>query len=314
MDYRDYYTTLGVNRGASAEEIRRAYRRLARKYHPDVNPNNKGGEEHFKEINEAYEVLNDPKKRRKYDQLGANWQRYRQMGGDPGGFDWSKWFTGGTQGGARHTDTGYGDWDDLFGRGGFSDFFQSIFGGAPQRERQRPFALDGRSVEQPVQVSLQEAYLGTTRIVKVGQRRLEVKIPRGVKTGSRVRIAGEGEAGQKGGRTGDLYLVIRVSEHPRFKRHGDDLHIELAVDLYTMILGGEAVVETLDGRLSLKIPAETTCGRTFRLKGQGMPQLRGPSQRGDLYIKVQPILPENLELREKELFRQLSSIRSQASG
>lgn len=323
MEYKDYYRILGVNKSASSDEIRRAYRKLARKYHPDVNPNDPEAEARFKEINEAYEVLRDPEKRSKYDRLGANWQRYQQSGGEPGGFDWSQWFAGGgAPGGGQRVYTEYGDLDDLFGQGGFSEFFQSIFGGRGARSTdfggrgtrstgfgQQARSLRGRDLEHTVEVSLEEAYHGTTRILQVGDRRLEVKIPRGVTTGSRVRVAGEGEPGQGGGRPGDLYLNIQVQPHPRYRREGDDLYMTLPVDLYTMILGGEVVVPTLKGQVSLRIPAGTRTGQSFRLRGQGMPLLRKPDQFGDLYVEVQPILPTSLSEREKELFGELAAMR-----
>lgn len=318
MEYKDYYRSLGVDKSASADDIRKSYRRLARKYHPDVNPNNKSAEERFKEINEAYEVLSDPEKRRKYDQLGASWQQYQTMGGDPSGFDWSQWFGGPTaaQSGGRTTYTEYVDLNDLFGgEGGFSDFFQFIFGGrggGPAQARQArssPFVLEGQDIEQDVPISLEEAYHGTTRVLQVGQRRLEVKIPPGVRTGSRVRVAGEGTPGSNGGKPGDLYLVITVMEHPIFRRDGDDLHMRLSVDLYDLILGGEVTVNTLRGRVSLTIPPETKAGQTFRLRGQGMPRLRKPSEHGNLFVEVQPVIPQKLNDKEKELYRQLADLR-----
>jgi len=311
MEYKDYYRVLGVNKDASTEDIRKAYRRLARKYHPDVNPHNKQAEERFKEINEAHEVLTDPEKRRKYDQLGANWQQYQQTGGDPNGFDWSQWFSGAAQGGGERVYTDYVDLRDILGDSGFSDFFQCIFGGgAPQGVRQRRgFAADGREMEQPVEIALEEAYHGTTRILQTGQRRLEVKIPAGVQTGSRVRVAGEGEPGRDGGRPGNLYLVITVADHPTFRREGNDLHMRLPVDLYALVLGGEVTVQTLKGRVSLKIPPETKSGQIFRLRGQGMPLLRDNSQYGDLYVEIEALLPQGLSAAEKDLFRQLATLR-----
>ncbi len=314
MEYKDYYRALGISKDASTEDIRKAYRKLARKYHPDVNPNNKEAEERFKEINEAHEVLTDPEKRSKYDQLGANWQRYQQAGGEPGGFDWSQWFSGGQpQGGGERVYTEYVDLNDIFGGGGsFSDFFQNIFGGgarAGTRQQQRSFAAAGRDIEQPVRISLEEAYHGTTRILQTDQRRLEVKIPPGVQTGSRVRVAGEGERGFGSGEHGDVYLVITVGEHPVYRRDGADLRTAHPVDLYTMVLGGETTVPTLKGRVSLRIPPETKAGRVFRLRGRGMPLLKNPSQYGDLYVEVQPVIPEHLSNSEKDLFRQLAAMR-----
>jgi curved DNA-binding protein len=311
MEYRDYYKILGVGRNASKEQIRKAFRKLARKYHPDLNPNDDKAAERFKEINEAHEVLSDPEKRRKYDQLGSQYFQYQQTGGDPSGFDWSQWFAGsqGYDGGRVRSD--YVNLNDLFGSGGFSDFFQSIFGGAGgQTTRQRTYQLNGRDIEQPVQITLEEAYAGTARVASMSDSRIEVKIPPGVQTGSRVRIAGKGEPGQNGGRPGDLYLLIEVREHADFRREGNDLRSKAAVPLYTLILGGETTVKTLKGHVSLRIPPETKAGRVFRLRGQGMPTLRDASKHGDLYVEIQPVIPSDLTSKEKELFSQLAAMRS----
>lgn len=316
MEYKDYYHILGVNRNASPEDIRSAYRKLARKHHPDVNPNNKEAEERFKEINEAHEVLSDPENRRKYDRLGADWYRYQQMGGDPNGFDWSQWFSGagsGQRGGRVYTERV--DLGDLFGHSGFSDFFESVFGGSMsgsssmRSARRGALMMDGRDIEQPVEITLEEAYQGTTRLLHTSRRRLEVKIPPGVQTGSRVRVSGEGEPGHNGGRSGDLYLVISVKEHPTLRREGNDLHMPLPIDLYTILLGGEVTIPTLRGCVSLKIPAETRADQIFRLREQGMPYLREPSRYGDLYVEVRPVMPRNLSEKEKKLLRQLADSR-----
>jgi len=260
MEYKDYYRILGVDRNATEKEIKQAYRRLARKYHPDVNPGDKEAEERFKEINEAYEVLSDPEKRRKYDQLGASWQQWQRMGGNPRDFDWSQWFSREWPGGRVHVE--YGDLGDLFGEGIFSDFFRAIFGDVGTRPRARwwearPRYARGQDYEQPVEISLEEAFRGTKRVLEKDGRRLEVTIPPGVKTGSRVRIAGQGGPGIGGGRPGDLYLKVTVLPHPIFKRQGDDLHCEVPVDLYTAVLGGEVRVPTLEGDVMLKIPPGT---------------------------------------------------------
>jgi curved DNA-binding protein len=317
MEYKDYYKILGVDRNASEKEIKRAYRRLARKYHPDVNPDNKESEERFKEINEAHEVLADSEKRRKYDQLGASWQQWQRTGRDPGSFDWNRWSAGAPGGGRVHVE--YGDLGDLFGGafggGGFSDFFEAIFGGGRQGPQAWTGARQarprrGQDYEQPVEITLEEASSGARRVLEKDGRRLEVKIPPGVKTGSKVRIAGEGAPGPGGGATGDLYLKVTVRPHKVFERKGDDLYCEVPVDLYTTILGGETDVPTLEGTVSLKIPPGTQGGRTFRLKGQGMPQLRDSNKHGDLYAKVKVVLPKDLSPKEKALFRELAQMRS----
>jgi len=313
MNYTDYYKLLGVDKNADEKEIKRAYRRLAREFHPDVNPGDPSAQERFKEINEAYEVLGDPEKRAKYDRFGASWQQYQRRGGDPSGFDWSRWTGGGFPGGTR-VEFG-GDLGDLFGgsSGGFSDFFNALFGdmgrrsgGFGQRERVNRRSQD---LEQPVQITLEEAFQGARRLLEKNGRRLDIKIPRGVKTGARIRVAGEGGPGGAGMPSGDLYLKVTVAPHAVFTRDGDDLHREIELDLYTAILGGEVSVATLDGHLTLKIPPETQSGRTFRLRGKGMPKLKKPEQRGDLYVKVLVQLPQELSEREKRLFRELADMR-----
>lgn len=310
MDYKDYYKILGVTKNATEKEIKQAYRRLARKYHPDVNPNDKAAQEKFKEINEANDVLSDPGKRRKYDTLGANWQQYEQYqrAGGQGPFQW------GGQGTQYRTVTPE-EFESIFGGigggdlGGFSDFFNTFFGGgfggAGTRTRPRP----GQDIEQELEISLDEAYHGATRLVDKDGRRLEIKIPAGVKTGSKIRYAGEGMPGMAGGSAGDLYLRVQVAPHPTFERKGDDLHCELPVDLYTAVLGGETNLSTLKGQLVLKIPAETQSGKVFRLVGQGMPKLNETNSFGDLYAKVRVVLPEHLTPAERELFEKLAKLR-----
>jgi curved DNA-binding protein len=313
MEYKDYYKILGVDRNASEKEIKKAYRKLARKYHPDVNPGDDGAEERFKEINEAHEVLSDPEKRKKFDQLGASWRQWQRAGGDPGGFDWAQWY--GQPGGARvHVE--YADLSDLFGgAGGFSDFFSAIFGGLGGRggttrgARAQPRAVHGQNYEQELEVTLEEAFSGTTRIFQKDERRLEVKIPAGVETGSRVRMKGEGAEGYGGGARGNLYLRVKVLPHRTFERKGDDLYCEVPADLYTAILGGQVRVPTLKGGVMLTIPPETQSGKTFRLKGQGMPHLKDSETKGDLYAKVRVKVPQNLSDKEKELFGQLAGMR-----
>ncbi|MCZ7571062.1 MAG: J domain-containing protein [Ardenticatenaceae bacterium] len=302
MEYKDYYKILGVSRKADQKEIKRAYRKLARQYHPDVNPGNQAAQERFKEINEAYEVLSDPDKRAKYDHLGADWKRYQQAGG-PGGFDWSQ-YAGGPRGGARAE---YGDFGD------FSDFFESIFGGvggpSTRSTRTRTVPQRGRDLEHPVDVTLREAYSGTNRQLTMNGEVFEVTIPPGVKIGSKVRYSGRGQPGIAGGPTGDLYLIVNVLEDPMFERKGDDLFVEVPVDLYTAVLGGEVRVPTLAGDVMLQVPPGTTGGRRFRLRGKGMPQLKNPSEYGDLYAVAQIEVPRDLSEQERKLFEQLRTIR-----
>jgi curved DNA-binding protein len=312
MEYKDYYKILGVERSADQKAIKQAYRRLARQYHPDVNPGDNTSEARFKEINEAHEVLSDPEKRKKYDQLGSQWQNWQHAGRQPQDFDWSQWFTPGAgQGTGPRVQYGtVEDLQEMFGGGGFSDFFQTIFGGmGPSPGTRPPRPRRGRDVETEVEVTLEEAFQGATRVLDKDGRRLEVKIPAGVDTGSRVRVRGEGGPGVADGQAGDLYLRVKVLPHTTFERRGDDLHVDLPVELYRAILGGEIRVPTLKGSFMLKIPPETQNGRVFRLAGQGMPRLKEPSRRGDLYAKVQVRLPERLSDRERSLFRELAELR-----
>ncbi len=314
MEYKDYYQILGVDRNADEKEIKKAYRRLARQYHPDMNPGDKAAEARFKEINEAHEVLSDPEKRRKYDELRQNYQRWQQAGGQPGGFDWSQWVRGAQPGGVRVEYGDIRDFEDLFGGSGFSDFFEAIFGGMGVRTAggtRAGRAATAQNIEQEVEITLEEAFRGTQRIMEVDGRRLEVKIPAGVKTGSKVRVPGEGLASGGGTVRGDIYLVIKVLPHAVFERRGDDLYCEIPVDMFKALLGGEVQVPTLAGPVVLRIPPGTQSGRTFRLAGQGMPKLRS-EQRGDLYAKVRVTLPEKLSDREMQLVREWARLRGVA--
>jgi len=327
MAKKDYYAILGVKRGASDKEIRQAYRRLARKYHPDVNAGDKAAEAKFKEINAAYEVLSNGEKRRKYDLYGDQWQYADQFeqARRQGGQRWSWSGRGAPFGGFDLGDLGFGDLGDLLG---------GLFTGTRTRSGR------GENVQHMAEVSLAEAYQGTTRVlnmqteepcstcggsgklvgavchvcqgsgVTMRSRRLEVKIPPGVSDGSRVRVVGEGPrpSGRGGGTRGDLYLVISVRPHERFSRRGDDLHTEVEVPLLDAVLGGEVAVPTLKGKAMLKIPPLTQNGRVFRLAGLGMPHL-GSSAKGDLYAKVEVILPADLSPEERELFQKLKKAR-----
>jgi curved DNA-binding protein len=314
MEYKDYYKILGVEKDASEKDIKKAFRKMARQYHPDVNPDDPQAEERFKEVNEAYEVLSDPDKRSKYDRLGSDWQRW-QRSGQPGDFDWGRWTTGGP---GERVHVRYGtpeDLQDIFGGGSpFSDFFSQIFGGmgggpglGGYQYQVRP--QRGRDYEQPIEITLQEAYHGTARMLQRDGQRLEIQIPAGAKTGTRVRVSGEGGAGAAGGPAGDLYLRVTVQPDPRYERRGDDLHTTVHADLYTMVLGGEVKVPTMTGEVALTVPAGTQNGRTFRLRGKGMPRLRNPEQHGDLYAKVEVQLPTRLTDRQRELFQELRQSR-----
>lgn len=303
MQYKDYYQILGVNKDASTDEIKRAYRKLAMKYHPDRNPGNKAAEEKFKEINEAHEVLSDPKKREKYDQLGSSYQEWQQRGGSDGSFRWEDWMTGTGYGGTR---VNMNDLGDIFEEMGFSDFFNSIFGGMggmSSGRRTQTRSTQPIAVEQPVSISFMESYLGTQRLFQVGNKKIEVKIPAGAKTGTKVRVAGAGP--RQGNRASDLYLVIDVKPDPHFERQGDDLHTEVEIDLATAVLGGEVTVATPSGNVLLKIPAGTQPGQLFRLKGKGMPILRQPGMFGNLMVRIKVRIPKNLTREQRNLFEQL---------
>ena len=324
MEYKDYYQILGVDRKADPKDIKKAFRRLAREYHPDVRPGDKQAEDRFKEINEAYEVLSDPQKRAKYDQLGASYRDWQRMGGQPGGFDWTQWAAGGMAGAPGGVRVEYRDIGDLFGDQGFegsgifSDFFNTIFGGMGarpaegRRTARQARSVRGRDMEQPVSITLEEAYAGTTRTFQIDGRRLEVKIPKGAKTGTRVRVSGQGERGQGGGATGDLYLRIQVEPHKTFVREGDDLHMTLPVDLYTAVLGGQVTVNTLGGEVSLRIPPGTSSGQRIRLQGRGMPRLNKPGEHGDLFVRIEIKVPRKLSARQRELFEELARSNGQA--
>jgi len=279
-----------------------------------VNSGDKAAEARFKEINEANEVLSDAEKRQKYDALGQDYQRWQQTGG-ASGFDFNQWAGRGGPGGTR---VAYGDVNDLFGdEAGFSDFFEALFGSMASRGgasgvRTGRAAAPPRHVEQEVEVTLDEVYHGAMRLMDVDGRRLEIRIPPGVKTGSKVRMAGEGLPGGRGGPRGDIYLIIKVLPHPTFERRDDDLHCEAPVDLFAALLGGEVRVPTLTGPVALRIPAGTQAGRTFRLGGQGLPKLRAPTEHGDLLVKVRIVLPDKLTEREQQLVREWAKLRGVA--
>ncbi len=339
VEYEDYYSVLGVDRDASQEEIQKAYKKLARKYHPDVN-DDPDAEEQFKQLNEAYEVLKDPEKREKYDRLGQNWERGQEVnpppgwenvrvniGGDAGGFE--DIFGGGAPGGGRggRAEGGAG------GMGGFSDFFQAFFGdqfdgqrgggagaaggrarrGRRQRDRQ---AAGGRSHEARVTVTLEDVYHGRERTVAVpiekhtrdgrtirDRKTYTVTIPPGTTDGSKIRLAGEGEQGAGGGASGDLLLEVHIAEHPDFEVDEYDLYTDLAVAPWEAALGAEVEVPTVEGEVTVKVPPGSRSGRKLRLKEKGLPDDSGG--RGDLYVRLGIDVPEDLTDRERELFEQL---------
>ena len=325
MEFKDYYQTLGVGKTATEKEIKQAFRKLARKLHPDVNPGDKTAEARFKEINEAYEVLGDADKRRKYDELGANWRMYEQAqgqgfpGGSPFGGAQDAWTInmGGSGGGYRTMSPE--EMQDLFGNEDpFSDFFRTFFGGGGRETSGRARGgraartQKGQDIEQAVELTLEEAYHGATRRVSIKEgghaRTVDVRIPVGVKDGSRVRAAGEGASGTNGGTAGDLYLRVQLRPHAVFERNGSDLQTKVAVPVTTAVLGGEAQVPTVTGSVRLKIPEGTQNGQVFRLKSHGMPNIGKPDDRGDLYATVEVQLPRALTKEQRQHYEALQKL------
>lgn len=302
MEYKDYYKVLGIDKTASEEEIKKAYRKLAVKYHPDKNKDDKDAENKFKEVAEAYEVLKDPQKRKKYDALGSNWKQYQNTG------DYGPGAYGGKPGDGARVEF-EGDINDLFG-GGFSEFFQSYFGGGFGRSgRARTTGFKGQDLEGAIDISLEEAYSGSERIVDVNGQKLRIKIKPGIANGQALRIRQKGGRGISGGEPGDLYLKVNIAAHPEFERKGNDLYRQLDVDLYTMILGGKVTVKTLDGEVAITIPEGAENGKKLRIKGLGMPVYDKVGKRGHLYATINVLLPKNLSAEEKELFHRLAEIR-----
>jgi len=309
MDYKDYYKILGIDKKASKEDIKKAYRKLALKYHPDKNPGNKEAEAKFKEINEANEVLSDPEKRKRYDELGANWKNYQQ---GTGGFDWSRYRQQG-QGGQTYT-TDFGDIGNIFGGGGFSDFFETFFGGGfsqPQSGSGKR-AFKGQDAFAELPISLEDAYKGAEKIFETGGQTIKLKIKPGVPDGHILKLPGKAHAGSGGGAAGDLLITIKIQKHPLYNRIDDDLYMDLPIDIYTAVLGGKIDINTFKGKVKLNIPKETSNGKTFRLNGLGMPKYGKESHHGDLYVKAELQTPKDLSPEEIKLFEKLAKLRGKA--
>lgn len=308
MEYKDYYKILGVEKKAGAADIKKAYRKLAVKYHPDKNPDDKLAEEKFKELNEAYEVLGDEEKRRKYDEFGENWKYYEQGGRNTGDFDWSRWRG---QGGGQQQQ----QYDDMFGEGGqFSDFFEHLFGGSFRGRGQqgRTRSRKGADLQASMQVDLQDVYTGATKQISVNGQKLNLKIKPGTYHGQVLRLKGKGNPSRSGGEAGDLLLEIGIANDPQYELKGKDVYLELPLDLYTAVLGGKIPVAVPGSPLQLSIPAGTDSGRLFRLKGKGLPAPEGSRETaGDFYVKVRITVPKQLSEEEKELFSKLSKIGKQ---
>jgi len=309
MEYKDYYQVLGVDKKATQDEIKKAYRKLAVKYHPDKNPGNKQAEERFKEINEANEVLGDAEKRKKYDQMGANWRQYEQT--QQGGYG-NQGYGGGGQQQYYHQ----GNAEEAFGEGGFSDFFNTFFGGAGGTGGQDPFsrfnrqgrgAYKGQDYQAEVSISLEEAYHGTTRLLQLESQQLRLKLKAGIADGKVLRLPGKGAAGMNGGGNGDLYITVHVAEDQRYKREGDNLLAEETVDVFTAVLGGKKEVETLSGKLNVTIPSGTQNGMALRLKGKGMPVYGESGKFGDLLVTIHISIPTHLTEEQKQMFEKLKT-------
>lgn len=314
MEFKDYYTLLGISKTATADEIKKAYRKLAVKHHPDKNQGNKQAEEKFKAIGEAYEVLKDPVKRKKYDTLGSNWKQYEQNAGN--GADFSQWAQQG-QGRSRNRSSG----SDDFGGSDFSDFFNSFFRGGYDQDPGNPFEqqgrgrsggrpLKGQDFEASMEVTLEESYQGSKRIVNIGDEKINMTIPPGVYNGQVLRVKGKGAAGRRGGEAGDLYIHVNILPDPLYEIKDNDLYCDTHVSLYKAVLGGEITVLAPKGSFTMKIPRETQNGKVLRMKGLGMPVYRKKNEFGDLYLRIIVDLPQNLSPREIELFSQLSALRS----
>lgn len=332
VDYKDYYKILGVGKNATEDEIKKAYRKLAKQYHPDANKNNPEATEKFKEIGEAYEVLKDSEKRSRYDQLGSNWKAYSRTGGAgagwPGGFQWQS--SGAGNGSYNYSGSGF-DFGDL--GSGFSDFFEMFFGkgsdarfqdfsstfsrsGTKQNQktgwRTRRTAEKGQDVESKLTISLREAYYGTERSLRLQSqdgktRTINIKIPKGIKNGGKIRATGEGQKSASGGRSGDLYLVVEINPHHFFTRKEDNLYCEIPVTIKEAIFGAVIDVPTFMGPVSVKLPVGTQSGKSLRLKGKGMPRLKS-TEYGDLYAKIKIVIPENITEQQRKYLEDFSKI------
>ena len=308
MTYKDYYKDLGIAKTATPIEIRKAYRTLANKYHPDKNKGDKTAEDKFKVINEANEVLSDPVKRKKYDQFGADWKHYEEAGAQPGGFDWSKYSSG--RGGQTHQ-TGTQDYNNMFADDGVNDLFEMLFGQrSGQRKGRRSNVIKGKDLETETTLTLEEVYHGTTRLIQLNGQTIKVTIKPGVKDRQKLRIVGKGGNGVGGGPNGDLYLTIKIAPNQEFQRDGNDLFCSLPVELYTAVLGGKIQINTLKGKVTVNIPKGTQNGKELRLRALGMPVYAKKNEFGNLLIKINILLPDQLSEEELNLFGKLAALRN----
>ena len=307
MDFKDYYKILGVEKNASTDDIKKAFKKLAKQYHPDAN---KGSDSDvkFKEINEAYEVLKDPEKRAKYDRLGSSWNSHRTSGGSSDDFNWNDW-VGKQQSSRRRAGQSTGEFFD--NSGGISDFFEKIFGGGfpgGGGARTRQSAVKGDDISTEMEISLDDAYSGTTKQIALNNEKIEVRIKPGITNNQVLKLSNKGMPGKHGGKNGDLLITVKIPEHHLYQRKDNDLYLDTFVDLYTMVLGGESKITTYGGTLKINIAPETQSGKVLKLKGQGMPSYSNPELRGDLYLKLIAKVPTNLSDKEKELFKHLKDI------
>ena len=292
---RDYYAILGVSKDASEADIKKAYRKLAVKYHPDKNPNNKEAENKFKEINEAYEVISDPDKRKKYDQFGENWNRVNEQGPPPGGGGQYQYYGGDAGGGGFNFE------------GDPNDIFESFFGGSGFGGGRKNGKMKGGDFQSETTITLEEAFHGTDRLLQLENQKLRIKLKPGSYEGQVIKLAGKGGPGRNGGPAGDLFITIHVMPHARYKRDGNNLVQTLNIDLFTAVLGGKQEVETLTGKISITIPAGTQNGKILRIKSKGMPVYGKTDQWGDLLLEIHVNIPEQLTDEQKELFKQLQA-------
>jgi len=312
VEFKDYYKILGVPKSATADDIKKAYRKLAQKYHPDKNPGNPDAEAKFKDINEAYEVLGDVDNRKKYADLGSTYQRYKKTGGNSDQFNWSEWANQANQGNQRRRTTNTGSMNDYFSSsdgGSVSDFFEKIFGGRSTMGNQKRQPVKGEDFSTLIEITLEEAFKGAARHIGVGSETIKLKIKPGVEDGQLLKITGKGATGKGGGPNGDLLITIKILSNDNVIRTGDNLQLEIKVDLYKALLGGEATLSFFGGNLKVKIPPESQNGKILMLKKQGMPKYSSPSDRGDLFVKLNVILPEKLTHQEIELLKDLQDIR-----